>query len=78
VPTAPLPDQPNFEQLRNQAKDLQRAVRVGDPAALAEVVEQYPHAPFDPSACKAFRLGAAQLVVARRHGFASWTRLSVT
>jgi hypothetical protein len=75
VPTAPLPDQPNFEQLRNQAKDLRRAVRVGDPAALAEVVEQYPHAPFDPSACTAFRLGAAQLVVARRHGFASWTRL---
>jgi hypothetical protein len=75
VPTAPLPAEPNFEQLRKQARDLQRAVRAGDSAALAEVAERYPEAPFDTTAADGFRLSAAQLVVARRHGFASWTRL---
>jgi ankyrin repeat protein len=75
VPTVPLPDEPSFEQLRKQAKNLQRAVRGGDPQALAEVVDQYPEAPLDPAAAEAFPLSTAQLVVARRHGFASWTRL---
>jgi ankyrin repeat protein len=31
VPTIALPDQPNLEQLRNQARELQRAVRAADP-----------------------------------------------
>ena len=33
----PLPDEPNFEQLKKQARDLQRAVRSGEPAAVALV-----------------------------------------
>ena len=42
VPTVPLPDELSFEQLRKQAKDLQRAVRAEDPAAVAELAKRYP------------------------------------
>jgi ankyrin repeat protein len=69
MPTLPLPDEPSLEQLRNQAKDLRRAVLAGDPEALAEVAERYPDRPSPLS------LHAAQLVVARRYGFPSWARL---
>jgi ankyrin repeat protein len=66
-----LPDEPSLEQLRNQARDLQRAVAAGDPAALAQAAEHYPGHP----AAAAFPLSAAQLAVARHYGFASWPRL---
>jgi len=66
---ADLPDEPSLEQLRNQAKDLRRAVLAGAPDALTEVAEHYPDAPAP------FPLHAAQLVVARRYGFGSWARL---
>jgi ankyrin repeat protein len=66
---ADLPDEPSLEQLRNQAKDLRRAVLAGEPGALAEAAERFPDA-LDP-----FPLQAAQLVVARRYGFPSWARL---
>jgi ankyrin repeat protein len=70
VPTVSLPEQPSFEHLRKQAKDLRRAVRAGVPDAVAEAAE---HHPAGPSA--EFTLSAAQLVIARRYGFASWARL---
>lgn len=73
MPTVPLPDEPDLGQLRKQAKDLRRAVRTGDADALAEVAARHPGAPTE--AVASFRLGAAQLVVARRYGFASWARL---
>jgi ankyrin repeat protein len=66
---ADLPGEPSLAQLRNQAKDLRRAVVAGDPSALAEVAERFPDAPGP------FPLHAAQLVVARRYGFGSWARL---
>jgi ankyrin repeat protein len=75
VPTVSLPDEPNFEQLRNQAKDLQRAVRAGDAEALAELAERVPDSASDRTVPSPLRLSVAQLVVARRYGFASWTRL---
>jgi ankyrin repeat protein len=69
MPVIPLPDEPNFEQLRKQAKDLRRAVLAGDPGALAEVAEHFPGGTAEVP------LRTAQLVVARRYGFASWGRL---
>jgi Ankyrin repeats (many copies) len=75
VPTVPLPDEPSLEQLRKQAKDLQRAVRAADPAALAEVAERYPGATGDGAASGSLPLRAAQLVVARKYGFPGWARL---
>ena len=71
MPALPLPEDPDFGQLRNQARDLQRAVRAGDAAALALVTEFHP----DPPAAAAFPLSAAQLVLARKYGFPSWARL---
>jgi len=71
VPTIPLPERPSLEQLRTQAKELQRAVRAGDPAALAEVAALDPAGAVWPN----FRLSGAHLVLARRYGFASWPRL---
>jgi hypothetical protein len=74
MPTAELPGEPSLEQLRKQAKELRRAVRAGDPQALAEVTEHHRDQP-EPGAAPGFPLRAAQLVVARRYGFASWARL---
>lgn len=58
-----------LEQLRNQAKELLRAHRAGDVAARARVTANHPR-PDEP-----LKLGGAQLVIAREHGFASWPRL---
>ena len=66
-----LPAEPSLEQLRHQARDLQRAVRQGEPDALAEVATRHPASP--PAA--GFPLSAAQLVIARRYDFPSWNRL---
>jgi Ankyrin repeats (many copies) len=71
MPTTPLPDRPDFAQLRTQAKELRRQVQAGEPAALAQVAEHHP----DVTADAQFRLADAQLVVARGFGFASWARL---
>lgn len=65
-----LPQNPNLEQLRNQAKDLLEQYRAGNPAATAEV-QQFERHP-DPSA---FALHDAQRVLARAYGYASWTKL---
>ncbi len=62
---ATLPAHPSLDQLRHQAKDLLRAARSGDAVAAAQVaaVSDRP------------TLSAAQLVVARTHGFPSWPAL---
>jgi hypothetical protein len=76
VPTSPLPERPDLGNFRRQARALQRAVRAGDPAALARAAEHHPGgAPAGSAEPAAFPLAAAQLVVAREYGFASWPRL---
>ena len=67
MPAIPLPDEPSLDQLRNQAKDLRRAVLAGEPGALAEAADS-PSARPVPAARRA-------AVVARRYGFPSWARL---
>jgi ankyrin repeat protein len=64
-----LPDHPNLEQLRKQAKDLLKAYLAEDPAAIAEVSR------YERSPCPAFALGDAQRVLARAYGFQSWPKL---
>jgi hypothetical protein len=60
-----LPGRPDIGQLRRQARELLRAAADGEPSALARI--------------RAFSdrvsLSAAQLAVAREHGFASWPAL---
>jgi hypothetical protein len=70
MPTIPLPDEPSLEHLRNQARDLQRALAAGDPAALGLAAEHHPAGPQAPGS-----LSAAQLIVARQYEFGSWPRL---
>ena len=60
-----LPGRPNIDQLRRQARELLRAAADGEPAALARV----------RAVSQRVSLSAAQLVVAREHGFASWPAL---
>jgi ankyrin repeat protein len=66
-----FPVRPNLEQLRHQAKDLLRALKNGDAAAVAELRKHHSKA-IDPAAAK---LADAQFVLARGYGLASWQRL---
>jgi ankyrin repeat protein len=70
VPAVPLPAAPSLEQLRNRARDLQRAHRAGDAEARARVAQHH----LGPVAAP-LKLSTAQLVVAREHNFSSWPRL---
>jgi ankyrin repeat protein len=72
MPIQPLPDNPSLENLRKQAKSLLKAVRAGDSDALARVREF--HLRPETKSTK-LSLSDAQLVIARSHGFASWSRL---
>lgn len=73
--TVPLPTDPDLAQLKTQARELQRRVRAGDAAALQEVALRHPAGAPHPDARPSFALSAAQLVLARRHGFSSWPAL---
>ncbi|MGH7686677.1 MAG: ankyrin repeat domain-containing protein [Candidatus Dormibacteria bacterium] len=70
--TDPLPDRPDLEQLRRQAKELHDAVRRSDAAALERIARQR-----SPQSSRTITLAAAQLVIAREHGFPSWPQLKV-
>jgi HEAT repeats len=59
----------NFEQLRNQARELLRQFRAGDPEALARWDAQFGRRP------NVLRLAHAQVVLAREAGLPSWPRL---
>src|SRR5438552_539703 len=73
--TVALPNEPSIERLRRQAKELRDAVRAGEDRALSLVSEHHPSGVPDQPARAKFSLASAQLVVARRYGFASWPRL---
>jgi hypothetical protein len=71
MPDRHLPVRPDLQQLKHQAKDLLRAIRKGDPAAIADL-ERYHPDKIDPAAVK---LADAQLVLARSYQAPSWPRL---
>ncbi len=60
-----LPERPNLEHLRHQARDLLHSARVGDPVPSAEIA----------SVSSRITLSSAQLAIARSYGFPSWPRL---
>lgn len=72
LPTRSLPADPSLENLKKQAKRLQKAVRAGDTESLAWVREFHPRA---EDAIGKFALSDAQLVTARAYGFVSWPNL---
>jgi len=65
-----LPERPDMDQLRRQAKELRDAAREGDPGAFERLARHHSSALKGP-----VTLAAAQLVVARELGFASWPQL---
>jgi hypothetical protein len=64
-----LPERPSLENLRNQARSLQKQHRAGDAEAKLRV-----HGVLR-DADEPLKLHDAQFVLAREHGFASWPRL---
>jgi hypothetical protein len=73
-----LPDRPNLDQLKRQAKDLLAAYRGGDVDALGRFRDALPAAARkDNEALRelGLRLHDAQSCVAREYGFASWADL---
>lgn len=82
----PLPPRPSLEQYKKRAKDLVKACRSGDPAAIRawaahwrdtdarqiEQIAQFARAKLAES-CK---LTDAQFVIARAHGFESWPKMA--
>jgi ankyrin repeat protein len=71
MPSKALPPRPSLDQLRRRAKELRDAARSGDPVALGRVTVHTP-----ATADRAVTLAAAQLVIAREHGYPSWPRLA--
>lgn len=72
-----LPDRPNLDQLKQQAKDLLRAARAHDSAALARfrILPAFArHADADLRHASP-ALHDAQSVIAREYGLASWNEL---
>jgi hypothetical protein len=74
MPTRKLPDRPSLENLRKQAKGLLKALRAGDPAAVARIEEFHPRGS-RTLARDELGLADAQLVVAREYGLKSWPHL---
>jgi len=82
----PLPAQPSVEQYKKLAKDLVRACRSGDAAAIDAWASRWIHTPAANEVSRFARtklasadgsssrcvLTSAQFVIARAHGFLSW------
>jgi hypothetical protein len=64
--TEVLPEFPDLDQLRRQAKELLRASRSGDASAERELARH----------SERHDLASAQLALARRYGYGSWPRLT--
>ena len=74
-----LPQRPNLDHLRRQAKSLLADLHRGDAEAARTFIEHLPEAKkLTPAKVRAagYRLADAQSVVARKTGFASWPPLS--
>jgi hypothetical protein len=68
-----LPQKPNLEHLKTQAKNLQNSYRAGDAGVLQRIQTQLKNF----SAASRFLLADAQLVIAKEYGFSSWTKLKL-
>ena len=78
MPSSSLPARPNLEHLRNQAKDLLKAYRAGEPSALGRFREssRYLSRLTDDELLRlSLSLRDAQRVVAIEYGFPDWTSM---
>jgi ankyrin repeat protein len=76
MPT-PLPDRPNLEQLKKQAKSLLAAARAGETSALTRftALPAFSKTPLAELDARSIALHDAQSLIAREHGFPSWNTL---
>jgi len=72
-----LPDRPNLEQLKKQAKSLLHAVQAREPDALRRfaALPAFSSKSIEQISALEPALHDAQSVIAREHGFPSWTAL---
>lgn len=73
-----LPDHPDLDQLRTQAKELKRALEQGSESAFDRILESHPKfagRPTDRLEGWKFSLRDAQVTIARELGFQSWKSL---
>jgi hypothetical protein len=78
VPVNTLPERSNLDHLRKQAKQLLRAYRAGEPAALQRLRESLPAGQGKADAeliALQLRLHDIQSCIAREYGFTSWNEL---
>src|SRR5690349_8332099 len=75
--TPQLPERPNLDQLKQQAKDLLRAAKEHDPAALARFrsLPAFAHRVDDAALADSVALHDAHSVIARELRFPSWNAL---
>jgi ankyrin repeat protein len=73
MPDRTLPDFPNLEQYRKQAKELVQDARAGKPNAEARVRKHHPRTRnVSSEQLRNLTLADAQWVLAREHGYPSW------
>src|SRR6476661_6345237 len=74
-----LPDRPNLDHLRKQAKDLLSAYRKNDPDAIQRIKSLPSLSSLSDKdfGTQRVALHDTQSVVAREYGFDSWTKLVV-
>ena len=75
--SAPLPERPNLEQLKKQAKSLLHAARAADAGALERfrLLPAFARKSVAELGAAGLALHDAQSVIAREHGFDSWNAL---
>lgn len=73
-PLRHVPVRPNLRQLKQQAKDLLRAIRQGDQSAIDEFRQSNPSPKFSNS-LEGVKLADVQFALARSYGVASWPRI---
>jgi ankyrin repeat protein len=77
MPIRPLPDHPNLDHLKKQAKALLRDAEARDLDALRRfaILPAFAKTPVERIAAAGIALHDAQSVIAREHGFPSWNAL---
>lgn len=79
MPERELPNRPNLEQYKKQAKDLVRECARAAPEALARIRDYHPRLRGLPDldiGRVSFKLSDAQLIIAREHAFESWPKFA--
>ena len=75
--TSPLPERPNIEHLRKQAKQLLKAHKAGDPSACSTLrrLHRFTNATDEQILAAPFTLKEVQFALALSYGFRNWDHL---